>query len=167
MPALSMKPILFFFFLWPLLVSGQEERASTGLKRTISGTLYHTSFSQGGAYIDDRSIDPVPLVNTTFFIVRIPQDNSMPTLVDSVTTNENGYFRIVLPAGKYGIVSAEEKDRLAPGLYFPQNAQSEDQWVGSTTLWETNRTFPLDLTLASVDNLVMTVHYRSYCYLCP
>jgi hypothetical protein len=169
---LNMKQLVLLadfgiIFLFPASVYGQQDLQWKGPERTISGTLYYTSFSQGGAYVPDRDMEPEPLVNTLFYVVRVTGGDSIPEVVQSFTTNENGYFRVDLPAGIYGIVTAGEKDQLAPGVYFPEDAESGDQWQGSTTRWLTNRTFPLDLTAASVEDLVITSHYSAYCYRCP
>ena len=61
-------------------------------KLTISGTIYFSSISEGGIQRDNSNPPAIPFGKFTMYIVRFISADSIPKLVKSFTTNENGVF---------------------------------------------------------------------------
>lgn len=83
-------------------ISGSER------KLQISGALCATSVYHGGIDRDDRNVKPIPLQKFTLYVVSFNSLDSIPKIVKSFTTNENGEFSVSLPPGKYGFITTDE-----------------------------------------------------------
>jgi hypothetical protein len=156
------------FLLIPLVgIFSSNSSSPTCVKHVISGTIQMTNVHQGGVEIDRASVVPAPYVNTTFYVVSYTDAETVPVLIESFTTDATGRFSVSLKPGKYGIITANELNKLTPGLCFPVSTNDYNDWQSSYSTWESSHPFPLDLTNSDVVDLVITNQTGSICYACP
>jgi len=159
--------VFLLLMLIPIVTIGNEIIPQHIRTSTLSGTLYSTHFYQGGAMTSDDFVQPLPLANFQLWVVKLNEQDSIPEVLFSFTSDENGKFRVQLPPGKYGFVTSEDIGNLEKGQCFPKNSQSGDLAEMTILTWECNMALPLELDVAWIENIVITYHSRSYCNLCP
>lgn len=162
-----MRHFLVYLFLFSVIAFTQQEKSGCVFKNSVSGTIYQKTVYHGGIQIDDDAISPWPLANANFHIVEWNGADSLPTFVQSFQTDPNGFFKIHLPPGIYGIVAENDLDSLVPGQWLPASSESGDQWNSSNSWWECNTVIPFNLTSCPVENISLIHQLRTYCYICP
>jgi hypothetical protein len=136
-------------------------------KHTISGKLLYTSVSRGGIPRDESNLPLIPLKKYTLFVIRFISVDSIPVVVKSFSTNNDGEFSVTLPPGKYGFVTAEEvKDGLKTGQCLPNDIETNVDKIINSSVWESNMPCPLELSTNSIKNLVIINHLISFCVNC-
>ena len=168
---------IFQFLLIVNLVNAENKNKSytdttkkiSGSERNLqlSGTLCATSVYHGGIDRDDRNVKPIPLQKFTLYVVSLNSVDSIPKIVKSFTTDENGEFSVSLPPGKYGFVTTDEaQGTLLKGQCLPKETETTTSHTIRSSTWVCNKACPLELSTTSIEKLVITNHISSFCMNC-
>ena len=164
---MTMLRILLLVLITALLIPtyGKVTGKKSGLK--ISGTLYYDIASYGGIQRDNSHLPLIPMSKYTMYIVDLSAADSTPVVVKHFTTNKNGQFEVLLPAGKYGFATADEiQNGLKKGQSLPPKVETQEDNIISSSIWECNVPCPILLGAQPIQNLILTNHRSNFCMNC-
>ena len=135
---------------------------------TISGKIEGTSFHQGGAYQD---YNPIPFVKPNFqlLLVRFIDGDSIPQIVKTITSDDEGNFSFKVAPGKYGFVGVNDSivaNQFLPASYY----SSDDMFNSSSSSWEFSglaNQGPVVVSDHDIKGIIITNHQYSACGMCP
>ncbi len=142
----------------------------------VKGTIQTVSYSQGGVELPPEYTRPYPTPNQVIYIVKYNGPDSLPTVIEKVTTDSLGVFKSTLPAGKYGFTLSHKKRNLEAGKYLPKTyADSIDDrhdkisYSGTSKqeYWYMNQNGPWEVGSDKDNTVVLTHHNVTICYMCP
>lgn len=120
-----MKRLILLLAFFPL-VSAAQETASFVLKGTIQTVSYHL----GGVAPMEDIFEPKPYP-TTIYIVEYIDSMTPSKYITELSSDFQGNFEIVLPAGNYGFVTTAELNILQPGQVLPIAYHSDSGHISS------------------------------------
>ncbi len=144
-------------------VYGQRE----GKRFKINGEIRFSSFHQGGVDQGDIKPEEYPLSNEIFVLVRLDSLNALPKRVSEFTTDEDGSFKLKVPAGMYGIILKKDLEEIVSGQYLPASLHSGDSGYSTSITWRISGDKPIYISNANSEKIILVRHARSVCHLCP
>ncbi len=139
----------------------------------VKGEIRLVSYYQGGMELPEEQRSPKPNPNISVTIIKYNGPDEYSTIVNTVTSNENGDFEIMLPEGSYGFVLPNQIKDLKKhrGLFSPiskpREKEKEFTGVGTNDSWVLNANQPFVVGGETNTKFIITHYYITTCYTCP
>lgn len=158
-----MKNVLFIIVLLTI---------STGFSQkslTISGQIQTDSHHSGGAY-QEFVPNPIPLGNYKLLLIRHLPDDSIPEIVKTFQTDNEGKFELEVAPGTYGFAAVN--DSLVANQFLPLPFYSDEhEWMNTeSTTWSMNYGLnegPITVTDEDISGIAILRFHSSVCGMCP
>lgn len=157
-----MKKILFVLVMMITFTTFSQK------KYTLSGQLQFDSFHIGGAY-REHIPNPRPLANYSLLLVKFVEGDSIPKVVKTFQSDEDGHFKISVLPGKYGFVAVNDSivaHQCIPTAHFSQSEMMNSSSSTWTLNGDSNPT-PIVVTDADVGTITLLNFNYSSCGMCP